>query len=323
MTGETEHRALSGRCLVTGGAGFIGSHLVEALVRAGLPVRVLDDLSSGTRDNLREVADAVEFVQGDVTVAEDCRRACAGVDYVFHHAARVSVADSCENPIATHEVNALGTLKLLCAAREARCRRVVYAGSASAYGDTEEVPVHEEVTPRPLSPYAVAKHAGELYCRVFRLLHGLETVVLRYFNVFGPRQDPSSPYSGVIAQFAYRLGRGEDLVIYGDGEQTRDFVPVENVVEANLAAALASEAPGQFLNIGCGQAMSINRLAESMIALSGAQVGIRRSGARPGDIRHSVADISRAEQVICYHVLVPPEEGLRRTLAWYQGVRVT
>jgi UDP-glucose 4-epimerase len=323
MTRETEPRALSGRCLVTGGAGFIGSHLVEALAQAGATVRVLDDLSSGTRGNLREVADAVEFVQGDVTVLKDCRRACEGVDYVFHHAARVSVADSCHNPIATHEVNALGTLKLLCAAREARCRRVVYAGSASAYGDTEELPVHEEVPPRPLSPYAVAKHVGELYCRVFWLLHGLETVVLRYFNVFGPRQDPSSPYSGVIAQFAYHLGKGEDLVIYGDGEQTRDFVPVENVVGANLAAALAPEAPGQCLNIGCGQAISISRLAESMTALSGAQVGIRRSEARPGDIRHSVADIARARRVIGYQVRVSPEEGLRRTLAWYRGLRVT
>ena len=303
---------------MTGGAGFIGSHLTVALVRAGARVRVLDNLSTGRRENLRAVADAIEFVEGDITVPEDCRRACEGVDYVFHHAARVSVADSVEDPVATHEVDALGTLKLLCAARDAGCRRVVYAGSASAYGDTEVLPVHEGVPPKPLSPYAVAKHTGELYCQVFHLLYGLKTVVLRYFNIFGPRQDPRSPYSGVIAQFAFRLARGEDLLIYGEGEQTRDLLPVENVVAANLAAALSPGAPGQVFNIGCGQAISINQLAETMISLSGARVGVTHGEARPGDIRHSVADISRAREVIGYQVVVSPEEGLRRTVEWYR-----
>ena len=245
--------------LVTGGAGFIGSHLAEALVRQGARVRVLDNLSSGSRDNLPA---GVEFIEGDLTNPEDCRRACEGVNYVFHHAARVSVADSVLHPIPTHEVNALGTLKLLAAARDAGCRRLIYAGSASAYGDTDVLPTHENVPPNPLSPYAVAKHTGELYCQLFTKLYGLETVVLRYFNIFGPRQDPKSPYSGVIAQFAFRLARGEDLTIYGDGEQTRDLVPVENVVAANLAAATAPEAVGQIINIGCGQTLTIRRLAE-------------------------------------------------------------
>jgi len=315
---EAKGESSLGRCLVTGGAGFIGSHLTEALVKAGASVRVLDNLSTGTRENLRAVADVIEFMEGDITLPEDCRRACEGMDYVFHHAARVSVSDSVENPLPTHEVDALGTLKLLCAARDAGCRRVVYAGSASAYGDTEVLPVHEGVTPKPMSPYAVAKHSGELYCQVFHSLYGLETVVLRYFNIFGPRQDPRSPYSGVIAQFAFRLARGEGLLIYGDGEQTRDLVPVGNVVAANLAAALAPCAPGTVLNIGCGQAMSINELAETMISLSGAQVGVTHGEARPGDIRHSVADITRAREVIGYQVVVSPEEGLRRTLEWYQ-----
>ena len=285
-------------------------------MRAGASVRVLDDLSSGRRENLTPVAEAIEFLQGDLRDLEACRAACQGIDYVFHHAAKVSVAESCRDPLTTHEVDALGTLKLLCAARDAGCRRVVYAGSA--YGATEVLPVHEGVPAKPMSPYAVAKHAGELYCRVFRDLYGLETTVLRYFNIFGPRQDPTSPYSGVIAQFASRLARGEDLTIDGDGGQTRDLVPVENVVAANLAAAVAPRAAGQVMNIGCGGSVSIKALAETMIALSGAQVTIRYGPARSGDIRHSQADISRARELLGYEVVVTPEEGLRGTLAWYQ-----
>jgi nucleoside-diphosphate-sugar epimerase len=312
-------KATPARCLVTGGAGFIGSHLVQALVEAGRPVRVLDNLSSGSLANLFEVADRIEFVRGDVTDAEDCRRACDGVGVVFHHAARVSVAESVLNPVATHEVNALGTLRLLWAAREAGVTRVVYAGSASAYGDCADLPVRESAPAQPLSPYAVAKHVGELYCRVFNDLYGLETVVLRYFNVFGPRQDPSSPYSGVIAQFAARLAKGEDLTIYGDGLQTRDFVPVENVVAANLAAAESPQAAGKVMNIGCARAMTINELAETMAALCGASIAVRHGEARAGDIRHSVACIDEAQQCLGYRVGVTPEEGLRRTMAWYLG----
>jgi len=313
MTG----RSAGGLALVTGGAGFIGSHIVHALAQAGRPVRVLDNLSSGSLANLAEVAGGIDFVEGDVTKPEDCRRACDGARVIFHHAARVSVAESVLNPVATHEVNALGTLRLLCAARQAGVRRLVYAGSASAYGDCDELPLQETVAARPMSPYAVAKHAGELYCRVFFDLYGLDTVVLRYFNVFGPRQDPRSPYSGVIAQFAARLGRGEDLTIHGDGEQTRDFVPVENVVAANLAAAESAEAVGKVINIGCARALTINELAGTMIALSGARASVHHGEARAGDIRHSLACIDQAQRCLGYRATVTPEEGLRRTLEWY------
>lgn len=311
--------ALAGRYLVTGGAGFIGSHLVASLVRAGRQVRVLDDFSSGRRENLAGVGDAVEVMEGDIRHPEVCRQACADVDYVLHHAARVSVEESLAHPVETHEVNALGTLKLLVAAREAGCRRFVYAGSASAYGDTAASPQREDSMPNPLSPYAVAKHVGELYCRIFHDLFGLETVVLRYFNVFGPRQDAASPYSGVIARFLAQLTRGEVPVIYGDGEQTRDFVPVENVVAANLLACAAPRAAGQTINIGCGQAITVNRLAEMLVELTGARCRPEHGPARSGDILHSCADISRARDLLGYQVSVAPYDGLKATVAWYQA----
>jgi len=307
-----------GSYLVTGGAGFIGSHLAQSLVAAGRRVRVLDNLSSGSRENLEQIADDVDLFTGDVTDLEACRRACKGMDFALHHAARVSVAESVENPGSTHETNATGTLNMLIAAKEAGCRRFVYAGSASAYGDTEALPHREDMRPRPLSPYAVAKHAGELYCQVFHRLYGLETVMLRYFNVFGPRQDASSPYSGVIAQFMSRLMRGEPITIYGGGEQTRDFVPVENVVQANLLACAAPAAAGQIINIGCGERMSINDLPRMLLNLSGAKAEVTHVAPRPGDIRHSVADVSRARELLGYEVQVTPREGLRRTLEWYR-----
>ncbi len=304
-------------CLVTGGAGFIGSHLVHSLVAKGYPVRVLDNFLTGKRGNLEAVGAAVEVLPGDITDPDACRRACQGVDLVLHHAARVSVAESVQSPGPTHDTNATGTLNMLIAAKAAGCRRFVYAGSASAYGDTDILPHHEGMTPRPLSPYAVSKHIGELYCQVFHRLYGLETVVLRYFNVFGPRQDPSSPYSGVIAQFVSRLLRGEPLTICGDGDQTRDFVPVENVVNANLLACAAAAAAGQIINIGCGESMSVNDLAGTLLDLSGARSEVAHADPRPGDIRHSVADITRARELLGYRVQVTPSEGLKRTLDWY------
>ena len=281
-------------------------------------VRVLDDLSTGKTENLAAIEGEIEFLSGDVTSLETCRRACEGVEFVLHHAARVSVAESVENPGPTHEANATGTLNMLIAAREAGCRKFVYAGSASAYGDTEALPHHEDMVPRPLSPYAVAKQAGEFYCQVFHHLYGLETVTLRYFNVFGPRQDAGSPYSGVIAQFITRLLRGEALPIYGDGEQTRDFVPVENVVQANVSACTAPGAVGHVINIGCGEQISINDLSRSLLELSGARLKVVLQDSRPGDIRHSLADIGRARELLGYEVRVSLREGLRRTLEWYR-----
>jgi len=303
--------------LVTGGAGFIGSHLVEALVAAGHPVRVLDDFSTGSRENLRGLSETLEIIEGDVRDPTACRAACKGVDYVLHQAARVSVAESIEDPVTTHEVNALGTLKLLVAAREAGCRRFVYAGSASAYGDAQDLPVREDTPPSPRSPYAVAKFVGELYCGISRELHDLPCVVLRYFNVFGPRQDPNSPYSGVIARFIRQLIRGETLTIFGDGEQSRDFVAVQNVVEANLLACRAADSPDHTLNIGSGGAMTINDLVRLLGELIGTAPRVTHASPRPGDIRHSLADITRAQRLLGYRVRVSTEEGLRRTLQWH------
>ena len=304
--------------LVTGGAGFIGSHLVEALVAAGNRVRVLDDFSTGRRENLGGLLDALEIVGGDVRDQTACLAACEGVDYVLHQAARVSVAESMEDPVTTHEVNASGTLKLLVAARQAGCRRLVYAGSASAYGEAQEVPLPEDTTPSPRSPYAVAKYVGELYCGLSQDSDDLPCVVLRYFNVFGPRQDPNSPYSGVIARFLHQLIRGESLTIFGDGEQSRDFVAVQNVVEANLLACTAADAPGRTLNIGSGGAITINDLVALLGELTGTAPRVTHASPRPGDIRHSLADITQAQRLLGYRVRVSTEEGLRRTLRWYR-----
>ncbi|MBN1460644.1 MAG: SDR family oxidoreductase [Armatimonadetes bacterium] len=304
--------------LVTGGAGFIGSHLVETLAIANQRVRVLDNFSSGKRENLTGVEDQIDILEGDIRSAEDCRRACDGVDFVLHHGACVSVAESFEDPVLYEQTNALGTLNMLCAARDAGCRRFVYAGSASAYGNPPDLPHREDFVPQPLSPYAIAKYVGELYCRSFFDAHGLETVVLRYFNVFGPRQDSSSPYSGVIAKFIDGLLGGDGITIFGDGEQSRDFVPVENVVAANLLACTEPDAPGAVINIGCGEQLAVARLAKVLADLTGARSSITHESERPGDIRHSRADITRAKEILGYRVSVPVLDGLRRTVAWYR-----
>jgi len=304
--------------LVTGGAGFIGSHLVETLAIADQRVRVLDDFSSGKRENLSAVADQIEVIEGDIRRAEDCRRACEGVDFVLHHGACVSVAESFEDPVLYEQTNALGTLNMLCAARDANCRRFVYAGSASAYGNPSDVPHREDFVPQPLSPYAIAKYIGELYCRSFFDAHGLETVVLRYFNVFGPRQDSSSPYSGVIAKFIDGLLGGDGITIFGDGKQSRDFVPVENVVAANLLACTEPDAPGAVINIGCGEQLAVARLAKLLADLTGVRGSVKHEPERPGEVRHSVADITRAKKILGYRVDVSVLDGLRRTVAWYR-----
>ena len=309
--------AAPARYLVTGGAGFIGSHLVEKLVAAGAGVRVLDDFSTGKRENLDPFLSSVELLEGSVADPELCRRACEGVDYVLHQAALASVQRSVDDPAASHEVNATGTLNLLVAAREAGVRRFVHAGSSSAYGDTPELPKREEMRPRPLSPYAVSKLAGENYCAAAFAVYGLQTVVLRYFNIFGPRQDPASIYSAVIPIFLMKAMRGENPSIHGDGRQTRDFTYVDNAVRANLLACRAPReaVAGRVFNVGCGERTSINRLWRSVRNLLGSEVEAEHAPSRPGDVRDSLADLTEIRKAMGYRVEVSFEEGLARTAA--------
>jgi len=304
--------------LVTGGAGFIGSHIAEALVKRGDRVRVLDSLITGRRENLSSFAGSIEFIEGDIRDYATTLRAAEGASVIFHQAAVPSVPRSVAEPVLNHDINVNGTFNVLMAAREAGSRRVVYAASSSAYGDTETLPKHEEMSPSPLSPYAAAKLFGEYYCRVFSQVYNLETVSLRYFNVFGPRQDPSSPYSGVISKFITTLLDGEAPVIYGDGEQSRDFTYVENVVEANLRAAESAEAIGQVVNLGIGERVTINQLLTELQEIIGTNLTACYKETRAGDVRHSLATISRAGDLIGYRPSVGLAEGLRRTVTWYQ-----
>lgn len=304
------------RILVTGGAGFIGSHTVERLLREGHSVRVLDNLSTGRRDNLAAVAGEVELLEGDVRDLAMVRRAMAGADAVLHLAALGAVARSVADPLATHAVNATGTLHVLVAAREAHVRRVVFASSSSVYGDTPELPKHEEMTPSPLSPYAVTKVNGEHYCAVFHRLYGLETVALRYFNVFGPRQDPTSRYSAVVPRFIQALLEGQAPTIYGDGQQSRDFTYIANVVEANVLALRAAPGLGGAYNVACGQRVTVGHLARTLAGLLGSQVAPVHAPPREGDVRHSLADLRRVQEALGYQPLVSFEEGLARTVAW-------
>jgi nucleoside-diphosphate-sugar epimerase len=308
--------------LVTGGAGFIGSHLAEELDRRGERVRVVDNLITGHRANLAHVP-RVELVEGDLAELDVARQAVAGVEYVLHQAAIPSVPRSVQDPIASNRANIDATLNLLVAARDAGVRRVVYAGSSSAYGDTPTLPKREDMPTRPLSPYALQKLVGEQYMRLFTDLYGLETVTIRYFNVFGPRQDPRSPYSGVISLFANALLDGRAPLICGDGEQTRDFTYVANVVDGVLRACTADGASGQVFNVATGGRISINRLFETMARLVGAAIEPEYGAPRQGDVRDSQADISRAQQVLGYTPLVSFEEGLARTVAWYREARTT
>ncbi len=316
--------------LITGGAGFIGSNLAEFLVRQGEKVRVLDNLVNGRYENLaflETLAGAkkrLTFIEGDICDFETAYEACKGADYVLHQAALGSVPASVEDPEEYHRVNATGTLTLLRAAAKAGVRRLVYAGSSSAYGDTgEEKPTPKKETdrPQPLSPYAVAKLAGEFYCQIFPSIYGLETVVLRYFNVYGPRQDPQSQYAAVIPKFITALLKGEPVTIFGDGEQTRDFIYVEDVVRANLLACHADRrAVGQVINIASGQAVSINQLYQVIARIIGANSGPLYAPPRAGDVRHSLADTTRAREILGLKELIPLAEGLKRTIGWYQGL---
>ncbi len=302
--------------LVTGGAGFIGSHLVDALVSSGCRVTVLDNLSSGHRANLDAVSGGIRFVRADIRDPGAVAAAAAGCEVIFHLAAVVSVPKTTEDPLGSAAVNETGSLLLLEAARAAHVRRVVFASSSAVYGDEPTLPKREEMAPKPLSPYAVQKLAVEHYLRVYNDLFGLESVSLRFFNVFGPRQDPSSPYSGVISLFMARALDGHPPLIHGDGRQSRDFVFVGDVVRALIAAATSPAAPGRVFNVGTGRAVPILRLWEVIAALSGAQTSPRHGPPRPGDVPHSVAAIDAAQGVLGYSPRVGFEAGLDQTLAW-------
>lgn len=308
--------------LVTGGAGFIGSHLSEELVRRGHRVRVADSLITGKRSNLDHVPD-VEFMQGDLADLDFARRAVDGCEFVLHQAAIPSVPRSVADPITSNRANVDATLNVLVAARDAGVRRLVFAGSSSAYGDTPTLPKHEEMPVNPLSPYALQKVVGEQYLQLFTRLYGLETVSIRYFNVFGPRQDPSSPYSGVISVFATAVLENRAPKIYGDGEQTRDFTYVANVVDGVLRACDAPGASGQIINVATGGRISLNQLFETMRALVGATVRPTYVEARAGDVRDSQADIRKAREILGYEPLVSFEEGLRHTVEWYRTAGAT
>src|SRR5262245_42309150 len=304
--------------LVTGGAGFIGSHLVEALVGRGELVRVLDNFSTGDRRNLDAVLDEIELVEGDVTDPETVRRATRGAELVFHQAALASVPRSVANPLATHRACVDGTLHVLIAARDAGVRRVVYAASSSAYGNSQQLPKSESDPASPLSPYAVAKLAGEQYCASFSEVYRLETVRLRYFNVFGPRQSPDSQYAAVIPLFIQAMTAGKRPVIHGDGEQSRDFTFVADVIQANLLAARAPNVAGRVYNVACGRRTSRLVLSAHLTALLGSRIGPSHSAPRAGDVQHSLADFSRACDELGYRPTTDVPAGLRRCLEWWR-----
>jgi len=314
--------ALSGMALVTGGAGFIGSHIVRALIAAGARVRVIDDLSTGYLENLDEIRGDVDLIEASITDAAALKRALQDVELVFHEAAIPSVPRSVKQPRETHDASVNGTFELLLAARDAGVRRVVYAASSSAYGDQLESPKRESMRPEPLTPYAAAKLVGEYYCQVFTRSYGLETVSLRYFNVFGPRQDPGSQYSGVISRFMFALETGESPTIYGDGEQSRDFTYVANAVEANLLAAQAPAASGKVFNVANGKSISINEVLDVLKRLTGKnEIKAEYAPARVCDVKDSLADLEAATEVLGYQPRVSLEEGLQLTLEWWKTSR--
>jgi nucleoside-diphosphate-sugar epimerase len=313
---------LSGKILVTGGAGFIGSHIAAALAAQGAKVRILDDLSTGHRENLDEIGGDIDFVEGSVADPVALDRALEDVELVFHEAAIPSVPRSVENPEQTHVASVDGTFSLLVAARDKGVQRLVYAASSSAYGDQPTLPKDEAMLPDPLSPYAVAKLVGEYYCQVFSRVYGLETVSLRYFNVFGPRQDPGSQYSGVVSRFISSLLSGERPVIYGDGEQSRDFTYIDNVVHANLKAAETTTGVGKVINVANGERITLNELLSELKSLTGKDdVTAEYFDARIGDVRHSLADISLARDHLNYKSQVGLREGLQRTIDWWKSSR--
>ncbi|HKP54317.1 MAG TPA: SDR family oxidoreductase [Chloroflexia bacterium] len=306
--------------LVTGAAGFIGSNIVEELVKRGEKVRALDNLSTGYRRNLEPLLERIEFIEGSVTDDALLRRAFEGVDYVLHQAAIPSVPRSVEEPLQSHEANATGTLKVLLAARDAGVKRVVFASSSAVYGDSPTMPKREDMRTQPLSPYAVNKLAGEEYCKVFHRVYGLPTVALRYFNVFGPKQDPTSAYAAAIAAFASAILAGKQPTVYGDGLQTRDFTYVSNVVDANLLACETDAADGQALNIACGASISLLDLIAELNSLLGTDLQPVFAPERKGDVKDSLADISPAREKLGYEPRVGLREGLANTVRWMQEI---
>lgn len=308
------------RYLVTGGAGFIGSHIVEELLKRGEKVRVIDNLSTGKIENISNFLKKIEFLEIDLRKIDKVAEAVKGIDYILHQAAIPSVPRSITDPISSNSANVDGTLNLLIAAKEAKVKRVVIASSSSVYGDSKVLPKSEELTPNPISPYAVTKLVEELYGRVSNRIYGLEAVSLRYFNVFGPRQDPNSQYAAVIPKFITAMLRMEQPIVFGDGEQSRDFTYVKNVVEANILAATSDKVGhGETINIACGERITLNQLVDKINEILGTEIKPIYTEPRPGDVKHSLADISKAEELIGYTVKVPFMEGLKETINWYRG----
>jgi nucleoside-diphosphate-sugar epimerase len=309
------------RYLVTGGAGFIGSNTADELVRRGHSVVVLDDLSSGKEDNLAEIRNKITFIKGSITDIEVVRKAMYEAEYVLHLAARTSVPRSVKDPIETNKINIDGTLNVLVAAKELKVKRVVFAASSSAYGETPTLPKVETMQPQPISPYGVTKFVGELYGQTFGRCYGLENVALRYFNIFGPRQDPSSPYSGVLAKFCTAFLEDAQPLVFGDGEQTRDFTYVENAVQANLLACEAPNVSGKVFNVGVGGRVSLNGVLRELAKITGKTLEAKYDPPRDGDIRDSQADISQAKEFLGYDPQVTFEDGLARTFEWYRDTQ--
>jgi len=307
------------RYLVTGGAGFIGSNTVDELVRRGHSVVVLDDLSSGREDNLAEIRNKITFIKGSITDIEVVRKVMHEAEYVLHLGARTSVPRSVKDPLDTNKINIEGTLNVLVAAKELKVKRVVFAASSSAYGETPTLPKTEAMQPQPISPYGVTKYVGELYCQTFGRCYGLENVALRYFNIFGPRQDPGSPYSGVLAKFCTAFLEDVQPLVFGDGEQTRDFTYVDNAVQANLLACEAPNASGKVFNVGVGGRVSLNEVLRELAKITGKTLAAKYEPPRDGDIRDSQADISQARETLGYDPPVSFEEGLARTFEWYRS----
>lgn len=306
------------RFVITGGAGFIGSHLVEHLLQDQHDVAVLDNFSTGLRENIQPFLDRITLYEVDLRDAAGVEAAVGGADYVLHQGALPSVPRSIKNPLETHEVNATGTLNVLAAAKKAGVKRVVYAASSSAYGDSKEQVKHEDIIPKPISPYGASKLAGEHYCAAFYQCYGLETVCLRYFNVFGPRQNPNSPYTGVMAIFIPLMLQGKRPTIYGDGSATRDFTFIRNNVHANLLAATSPKAPGEMMNIACGSSYMVLSIVESINKILGTSIEPIFADPRPGDIKHSCASVDKAKSILGYEPVVNFEDGLAETIEWYR-----